>query len=414
MATVELNPFDLDVLADPYDLYTRMRETSPVHYVESMDLFLVSRYGDVRDAATRKEDFSSHLTALVMATATTTEAVAAELVQMDAGVEAVDVLATADQPDHTRQRKTVARTFREIEASEALIRAVIDEMLLPMVDAGSCDLMAGFADWVPVRVIAEVLGLPQADAKMIKRGADSGVELLGGVTPPDRLAECITDIIQFSAYIEDQVAHGTSRAPDRLLGLLARCIEEGTITGPEATAIALQLVVAGSDSTGNLIGNAARLLGEHLDVQADLRADPTLVTAYLEEVLRLESPFRGHFRVATCDTSLGGTSIHEGARLFLMWGSANRDPAVFDQPDQLVLNRPNSSDHFGFGWGVHRCVGAPLARLEAKLALEQLLAATSHIEPTPGAAKPGYVPSMLVRRLSRLHLDLQAPAKLAR
>jgi cytochrome P450 len=174
--------------------------------------------------------------------------------------------------------------------------------------------------------------------------------------------------------------------------------------------MALQLVIAGSDSTGNLIGNAVRLLAEHPELQARIRAEPALIPAYLEEVLRFESPFRGHFRVATRHTTLGGAEIHEGARLFLMWGSANRDPEVFDRPDDLVLGRPNVGEHFGFGWGVHRCVGAPLARLEARLALDLLLAATSHIAPTRGAPPPEYVPSMLVRRLSHLHLDLDPAA----
>jgi cytochrome P450 len=405
--TDELNPFDLAVLADPYDLYARMRATSPVHYVPDMDLFLVSRYADVQDAASRKDEFSSHLTALVMASASTAHSIGAELVQMDGGIDAVDALATADPPDHTRQRKTVARTFREIERSEIAIRRVIDEMLAPMIAAGSCELMGDFAEWVPVRVIADVLGLPDADAALMKRGADSGVELLSGVTPPDRLAECMNDIIELNAYIHAHIANASARAPDRLLGLLATFIEDGTISEAEATSIALQLVIAGSDSTGNLIGNAVRVLAENPKVQADVRAAPTLIPMYLEEVLRFESPFRGHFRVATRNTTLGGTDIHEGARLFLMWGSANRDPAVFDQPEQVVLNRPNANEHFGFGWGVHRCVGAPLARLEARLALEQLLAATSHIERTAGTSAPDYVPSMLVRRLSHLHLDLQ-------
>ncbi|HVN50700.1 MAG TPA: cytochrome P450, partial [Acidimicrobiales bacterium] len=406
MTTAELDPFDLEVLADPYDLYARMRETTPVHYVPSMDLFLVSRYADVRDAASRKEEFSSHLTAVIMATAENHEAVGAELVQLDAGVDAVDVLATADPPDHTKQRKTVARTFRQIEQAEPAIRSVIDSMLAPMVDAGRCDLMGDFALWVPVRVIAEVLGLPDEDAELIKRGADCGVELLSGVTPPDRLAECITGIIEFSAYVEDHVANGLTRAPERLFGLLAGFVDDGTITAPEATAIALQVVIAGSDSTGNLIGNAVRLLAENPEVQAEVRADLRLIPAYLEEVLRLESPFRGHFRVATRATTLGGTDIHEGARLFLMWGSANRDPEVFEHPDELVLHRSNAGDHLGFGWGVHRCVGAPLARLEARLALERLLAATSHIEPRAGAPAPAYVPSMLIRSLAHLHLEV--------
>lgn len=403
-----LDPFALDVLEEPYDLYTRLRETSPVHFIPSMDLFLVSRHADVKEAATRKEHFSSNLTALIMASASDEEELRTELVQMEAAVvDVVDVLATADPPDHTRQRKTVARTFREIQESEPAIRAVVDEMSGPLVGGGACDLMGDFALWLPVRVMAELLGLPATDVATIKEGADCGVELLSGVTPPDRLAECMTTVIDFSAYVEAHVVHGASRAPDRLLGTLARFVDDGTITPAEATAMALQLVIAGSDSTGNLIGNAVRLLAGRTDLQETLRGDPGLIPAYLEEVLRVESPFRGHFRVATRDSELGGTEIHEGARLFLMWGSANRDPEVFDRPDELVLDRPNASEHLGFGWGVHRCVGAPLARLEAKVALEQLLAATKWIEPADRAEPPRHVPSMLIRSLAHLHLSLE-------
>lgn len=402
-----LDPFAPDVLEDPYDLYSQLRERSPVHFIPTMDLFLVTRYADVKDAASRKEDFSSHLTALVMASAVDEQQVRAELVQMEAGVDVVDVLATADPPDHTRQRKTVARTFREIQESEPAIRAVVDEMVAPLVEHGACDLMGDFALWLPVRVIAEILGLPATDVGEIKAGADCGVELLSGVTPPDRLAECMTTIIEFSAYVEQHVLHGASRAPTRLLGTLAGFVDDGTITPAEATAMALQLVIAGSDSTGNLMGNAVRLLADNPDLQRRLRADHRLIPAYLEEVVRVESPFRGHFRVATRDATLGGTNIHEGARLFLMWGSANRDPDVFDRPDELVIDRPNASEHLGFGWGVHRCVGAPLARLEAKVALERLLTATAWIETTKSAEAPRHVPSMLIRSLAHLHLDLK-------
>jgi cytochrome P450 len=395
------------VLENPYELYAQLRETSPVHFVPSMDLFLVTRYADVKEAASRKEDFSSNLTALIMASAENEDEVRAELVQMEAGVDVVDVLATADPPDHTRQRRTVARTFRQIQESEPAIRAVVDEMLVSILEPGTHDLMGDFALWLPVRVIAEILGLPATDVGRIKDGSDCGVELLSGVTPPDRLAECMTTIINFSTYIEDQVAHGASRAPNRLLGTLAEFVSDGTITPAEATAMALQLVIAGSDSTGNLIGNALRLLADHPDLQNRLRTDHHLIPIYLEEVLRIESPFRGHFRVATRATTLGGTDIHEGARLFLMWGSANRDPEVFDHPDALVLDRPNASEHLGFGWGVHRCVGAPLARVEARIALEQLLAATSSIESARSHEVPRHVPSMLIRSLAHLHLDLE-------
>ena len=408
MTIADLNPFDLDVLEDPYDLYSRLRESSPVHLIPEMGLYLVTRYADVRDAATRHEEFSSNLTALVMANAQQTEQVAPQLVEMDAGVDAVDVLATADPPHHAGQRKAVARTFREIEESEPLVRDLVDEMLAPMVEAGSCELMGDFANWVPVKVIAAVLGLPVSDVEMIQRGADCGIELLSGVTPPDVLGKCIEAVVELYSYIDGQVVDGATNAPDRLLGGLARSVEEGAVSPAEATAMALQIVIAGSDSTGNLIGSAVRLLAEHPEVQEQVRAESALVPTYLEEVLRIESPFRGHFRIATRDTTLGNTDIPEGARLFLLWGSANRDPEVFDRPDEIRLDRPNARDHVGFGWGIHRCVGAPLARLEARVALERLLARTTHIAPTDGAPAPGHIPSMLVRRLSHVHLDLRA------
>jgi cytochrome P450 len=407
MTVTDLNPFDLDVLEDPYPLYARLREASPVHLIPAMNLYLVTRYADVRDAATRNEEFSSNLTALVMANARQDGQADPELVEMGGEVDAVDVLATADPPHHAGQRKTVARTFREIEAFEPLVAALVDEMLAPMVAAESCELMADFANWVPVKVIAAVLGLPASDVELIQRGADCGVELLSGVTPPDVLGQCIEGVVDFYGYIERHVANAGTNASDRLLGVLARAVEEGAVTAAEATAMALQIVIAGSDSTGNLIGSAVRLLAELPDVQEQVRADPALVPYYLEEVLRIESPFRGHFRIATRDTRLGNTDIPEGARLFLMWGSANRDPDVFDDPDELRLDRPNAKDHVGFGWGIHHCVGAPLARLEARVALGHLLARTTHIAPTAGAPAPGHIPSMLVRRLSHVHLDLR-------
>ena len=129
--------------------------------------------------------------------------------------------------------------------------------------------------------------------------------------------------------------------------------------------MALQLVSAGSDSTGNLIGSSARLLAERPDVQEELRSDRRLVPNFIEEVVRLESPFREHFRVAAHDTQLAGVDLAEGARIFLMWASANRDPEVFDRPDEIRLDRDGPRAHFGFGWGIHKCLGASLARLES-------------------------------------------------
>jgi hypothetical protein len=399
-----LNPFALDHLEDPYDLYRRLRATAPIHEIDDMDLRLVSRHTDVAEAAGRNEDFSSHITAFIQGGGMS----GSEMVEMSgeaAGV--VEVLATADPPDHTRQRKVVAGTLRQMDAAEPVIAGLTADMVDGFVSAGGGEWIDEIASLLPVRVIAKLLGLPDDDVERLKQWSDDGVELLSGVASPDRMAECGRSVFQFLQYLKDRLSEAPSVAPDGVLALLAHAASNGEISDAEAVSMALQLVAAGSDSTGNLIGSAGRLLAELPDVQSALRTDPTLVPRFLEEVVRLESPFRGHFRVATRPTTLGGVEIQEGTRLFLLWASANRDADVFDHPDEVRLDREKPTAHLGFGWGIHKCVGAPLARLESRLVTERLLAATTDIRPDPDRPPPAHIPSLLVRRLRHVHLRVR-------
>ncbi|MCP4436729.1 MAG: cytochrome P450 [Actinomycetia bacterium] len=407
MGSPDLDVFDLDNLEDPYDLYARLREDSPVHHIPGMDLFLVSRYADVKEAAGRKEDFSSHLTAFVQANATGSGG--SELVDFGASASTVaDVLATADPPDHSRQRKVVARTFREVNTAAPMIEELASAMLAPLVEAGSIEWMDSLASRLPVHVIAALLGLPDEDTPRLKQWSDDGVELLSGVASTERLAQCAASVFGFVKYLRENLADAGpgGSAGDAILGTLAEAVQDGSLSDAEATSMALQLVSAGSDSTGNLIGSAARVLACNPDIQARVRADTSLLEPFLEEVVRLESPFRGHFRVASRDTELASVSIPEGARLFLIWASANRDPEAFDAPDSVLLDRANPRDHFGFGWGIHHCLGAPLARLEARIVTEALIRTTSDIRLDPTAPAPAHIPSLLVRRLAHVHLVL--------
>ena len=400
----DLDPFRPEHLEHPYGLYHRLRTAAPVHEIPGMGLWLVSRHADVREAAGRHEDFSSHLTAFVQQRTGATGSEVVELHGRDSGFP--DVLATADPPDHTRQRKLVARTFREIETAEPLVTALVDEMLDPLVAARECDWIDQFAGVLPVRVIAALLGLPREDVGQLKMWSDAGVELLSGVASPSRLAECGAAVAAFAEYLTEKVDEAPTNAPDGILALLAEGVRRRELSIAEATAMAVQLVSAGSDSTGSLIGSAVRLLAEDHDAQNLVRENPNLVGAFLEEVVRLESPFRGHFRVVTKDSALAGVELPEGARLFLLWASANRDPEVFDHADELRLDRPRPRAHLGFGWGIHKCIGAPLARLESRVVLQRLLPATASIGADPNAPAPSHVPSMLVRGLARLHLEL--------
>lgn len=166
----------------------------------------------------------------------------------------------------------------------------------------------------------------------------------------------------------------------------------------------LTLFSAGGESTASLLGSAVWILATHPDIQRQLRADPALLGAFIEESLRFEPPFRGHYRHVVDDTATGGVELPAGSRLFLLWGAANRDPAQFESPDEFRLDRPKGKGHITFGKGAHFCVGAALARLEARLVLEMLLEQTEWIEP---AAVGRWLPSILVRRLERLDLAVR-------
>jgi hypothetical protein len=191
---------------------------------------------------------------------------------------------------------------------------------------------------------------------------------------------------------------------DNLLGDLARHCNAGQLTPETAVLILLQLVGAGGESTAGLLGNAAWLLAGRDDLANQLRGNAALLPAFIEEVVRLESPFRGHYRHVLADTTLGGVDLPAGSHLLLLWGSANRDPAAFDTPDELRLDRPGGRAHLGFGKGDHFCVGAALARLEARIALTLLLDETTAVTTTE---TPAWIPSVMVRRLERLPLRVE-------
>lgn len=189
-----------------------------------------------------------------------------------------------------------------------------------------------------------------------------------------------------------------------ILGHLARAINAGEIDIPLAMAVLLTLFAAGGESTSSLIGNAAYILARDGELQQRLRDEPALIPKFIEEVLRIESPFRHHMRVARRDTQLCGVDIPEGATLLLMWGAANRDPAAFERADEIDLDRPRR--HVAFGSGIHVCLGNTLARLEGRVVIASLLAATRHFA-LDDVQMPKWVPSLAVRRLDRLPLVLE-------
>lgn len=403
-AVVDVDPFAAEALEDPYPLYERLRSTAPVWEVPGTGLHLVTGHAEIAEVVNDPDRYSSTLAALLLA--------GGEGVSLVEGGEALGpaaVLAVADPPDHTRHRRLVRRSFSEraVGALEPAVREAVARPLATGLEQRRIEWMGSVASPLPVMTIARVLGLPDADVSRLEEWSDAGVELLGGVATPERMDHLLGTTGRFLAYCSDQVDRARGGRGSHVVGILGEAVDHGTLSPAEATAMLLQLVIAGAESTASLVGSAARILAEQPSLQSELRRDRTRVAAFVEETLRLESPFRGHFRVATGDSTLGGTSLPKSSRLMLMWGAANRDAEQYRCPGEVDLDRENPRGHFGFGSGLHFCIGAPLARLQARIAIDVLLDSTDGFTLADDVRAPHHVPSLFVRRLAHLHLRLE-------
>jgi cytochrome P450 len=237
--------------------------------------------------------------------------------------------------------------------------------------------------------------------------AFDSTEMLGVTLSLGELTELMTRSGEVQSYIADQLTSAVTDPSEDLLGAVARGLQDGVFDESGAVVMLQTLLSAGGESTTSLLGNSVRILAEDRELQQQLREDPEQIPTFVEEALRLESPFRFHMRSLPKDTTLGGIDIPADSTVLLLWGSANRDPAEFERPDQIDLARPTPRHHVAFGRGMHHCVGAPLARMEARIVLTVLLECTTSITLDPRHA-PRWVNSLMVRRHEQLPLRLVA------
>jgi cytochrome P450 len=294
----------------------------------------------------------------------------------------VTALATADPPVHALHRSTV---FPELVAKRM---TMLDPDIAELAD--DCSRLIGFRD---------------ADIDQLLSAAFDSTAMLGSALTFDELMELITRIGEIQAWIFGQVAAARPEPGSDILGTVARGVNDGVFGEFEANAILHTLLSAGGESTTSLLGNAVRLLAERQDLQQQLRRNPDQIPRFVEEALRLEPPFRYHMRYVPKDTTLGGVDIPAEATVLLLWGAANRDAAEFERPDEVDLHRQVPRLHMAFGRGIHHCVGAPLARIEARILLTVLLERTSSITLDP-ERPPRWVKSLMVRRHEQLPVRL--------
>ncbi|MGW0637707.1 cytochrome P450 [Nocardia salmonicida] len=399
--------FDAAVLDDPYPMYRILREKAPVYRVPGTDFFLVTSWAAVTEATRRPAEFSSHLTGVLVAQ----PGAAPTTFDLDAAGQGVHVLATADGDVHAAHRAIVGPALaKRVRTLAPAVTALTEQLWTEELDGDRIDWANGVADRLPLALIAELVGLPGADVPTLLSLAYDSTEMLGGVVADGRMAALITSAAELAHYAYLAIGDAKDRVADRdsprtLLEVLVAAMAAGTIDEQQAVLIVVQLIGAGGESTAGLIASSARLLATDLDLQTRLRERPALVPAFLDEALRLESPFRGHHRHVVTDTQLAGVDLPAGSHLLLLWGAANRDPAAYPDPDVVDLDRPRARAHAAFGAGAHFCIGSTLARLEATAALTLLLDRTERFS-LIDAEPPRWVPSLFARRHATLPLRI--------
>jgi cytochrome P450 len=298
---------------------------------------------------------------------------------------------------------------KRIRALETFIADTEDRMWADGVHDGAVEWMAAMANRLPMTIVGHLIGVPDGDTDNLAQWGYAATKVVEGLGSPDELAAAGVAVMELGGYIKTQFEKAAADPKDNLVGDLAAACASDELADLTALTMMITLFSAGGESTASLIGSAAYLLADRPDIQQQVRENPGMLAAFLEEVLRYEPPFRGHYRHVLTDTTLCGFDLRAGSRLLLLWGAANRDGSHFDDPNVFRLDRPGGKGHISFGKGAHFCVGAALARLEARIVIGRLLDRTSWIEVEEIGR---WLPSLLVRRLERLELKarMAAPA----
>jgi hypothetical protein len=391
MSAPLFDPYDRAQQVDPYPLYRTLREHDPVHHNEARNFWALSRHADVLGALLDPATYSS----------------AGGSFLDDDPQRVGRTLGTTDPPRHDRLRKLASVGFsaRRVAALAAQIERIARDLLVRGREIGRLDVPGEFAMPLTGRVIAGILGLPEADVPELQHWAERSVVVGAGETYGSEVQRASLESLL--AYLGAAVAlrQKDPTGYDDLLGALVTAeIDGDRLSGDELLWLAQALFVAGYETTTHTISNACALLAAHPDARRALREQPSLWPDAFEEIVRWDSPAQGFQRTLTRSVELHGRRIAAGERALLLIGSANRDEREFSEPDAFRIER-RPQRHLGFGHGIHYCIGAPLARLEGRIALELLVESLGDWEVDRAAAARAYTARFLMRGWERLPIE---------
>ena len=399
------DPFDPVQADDPYPWMQVARKEAPVFYMPELDVWCVTRYEDVLEVMRDDATFSAR-------NAITPRPLSGPLAEVfPEGHPIRHSLLLKDPPEHNVVRKLVQRNFTPtaIARYEGMVRDRANALIDAFVDDGHCDLVAQYSGLLPVQVICDIIGIPDAETRNLGRWADDTMLLLEGGPPLSaeqeaELARRAKPVMEWLIAFVDE--RRDSPRDDLTSDLLRARTDDGRelMTTDEVVGFIDSLLIAGVGTTKNFIALAARELLSHPEQWNEMKDDRSLVENALEECLRLRTPSRGSRRTATRDVEIGGTVIPKGAAVQIMLFSPQRDETVFENPDTLDIHRPNVNQHFAFGRWTHMCLGANLARLEARVSFELFLDRLPRMRLVPDQ-EYRWVPNMTIPEFSSLQVE---------
>jgi pimeloyl-[acyl-carrier protein] synthase len=406
--TLAFNPFLPEVHEDPYPLYHQLRSEDPVHR-SPLGFWVLTRHADVlavlRDPRMSRDPRRSERMELLRASAEVDELLSEE--------EAAPSMLFVDPPDHTRLRALVSKAFTPgaVERLRPRVEAIVAELLDRVAGGGRMDVVEDLAYPLPVTVICELFGVPEADRDRFRAWSRELVRLLDPLVAADALERALQARLALRGYLRELIATRRAQPTGDLLSALIAAEDQGSqLSESELVSMCVLLLVAGHETTVNLIANGTLALLRHPETRAGLEADAALPGSAVEELLRYDSPVQFTSRHALADLETGGRRVRAGETVIAVLGAANRDPAQFRDPDRLDLARaPNR--HIAFGGGIHFCLGAPLARVEARIAISAMLARLPGME--LGPEPPVRRDTVTLRGLSSLPVSFPVPSQSA-
>lgn len=365
----QYDPFGRD-LENPYAFYSHLRSEEPITFSPVLNAYLVSRFEDIRLMLSQPDLYSSKDTMNPVVTLCP-QAIA----ELSKGYPFVPNFINSDSPEHARFREPLQKAFApgRIRVLEPFLRQRISEMLDSFINDGHAEIISQFAYPLPLEVILNMLGIPHSEMAQVKQWCDNWIALLLSPLPEDRQVFCARSTVDLHHYLIDIVRQRQQVPQADVITSLIETVLPGQrpLSDAELIATIMGLTVAGHETITRLIGNGLVLLLEEPGRWQQFCTHPEDIPLVIEEIIRFHGPVRGFMRTTTRPTTLGGVDMPAGTKLFLIYGSANRDEMHFSGSDQFQMQRkPNH--HLGFGHGVHFCIGAPLARLEGRLMFEAL------------------------------------------